>query len=225
MKNKAFTLAEVLITIGIVGVVAALTIPTLITNYRASVLSSQFHKAYSSLTQATSLISSKEYDSSADLGTVPVGELLEHYQNHMIKAVKCDLHQSDCPLGIFPQKYNGSFLSFVESNYKTYNGKKVSGMCMSDSALVLQNGMFIIVDNCSPIVIAVDTNGWQKPPNRFGHDFFMFQMVDNQLIPMGNAKTKEQFSQCSSSGSSGYNGLGCTDRAMKTKDYFKKLPK
>lgn len=32
--KKAFTLAEVLITLGIIGVVAALTIPTLVNNYR-----------------------------------------------------------------------------------------------------------------------------------------------------------------------------------------------
>ena len=35
-KFKAFTLAEVLITIGIIGIVAALTLPTLIGNYRKS---------------------------------------------------------------------------------------------------------------------------------------------------------------------------------------------
>lgn len=35
LKNtKAFTLAEVLITLGIIGVVAALTIPGLITNFQ-----------------------------------------------------------------------------------------------------------------------------------------------------------------------------------------------
>ena len=33
--QKAFTLAEVLITLGIIGVVAAMTIPTLIANTRA----------------------------------------------------------------------------------------------------------------------------------------------------------------------------------------------
>ena len=32
--KKGFTLAEVLITLGIIGVVAALTLPSLITNYR-----------------------------------------------------------------------------------------------------------------------------------------------------------------------------------------------
>ena len=34
MKNKAFTLAEVLITLGIIGAVAAFTLPTLISKYQ-----------------------------------------------------------------------------------------------------------------------------------------------------------------------------------------------
>ena len=34
LKRPAFTLAEVLITLGIIGVVAALTLPTLISNYK-----------------------------------------------------------------------------------------------------------------------------------------------------------------------------------------------
>ena len=33
-KHQAFTLAEVLITLGIIGVVAAITIPLLVNNYR-----------------------------------------------------------------------------------------------------------------------------------------------------------------------------------------------
>ncbi len=42
MKNYGFTLAEVLITLGIIGVVAAITIPNLITTYKAKQLHSQF---------------------------------------------------------------------------------------------------------------------------------------------------------------------------------------
>lgn len=34
MNNKGFTLAEVLITLGIIGVVAAMTLPTLVNNNR-----------------------------------------------------------------------------------------------------------------------------------------------------------------------------------------------
>ena len=41
IKTKAFTLAEVLITLGIIGVVAALTLPNLVANYKKQVLVTQ----------------------------------------------------------------------------------------------------------------------------------------------------------------------------------------
>ena len=44
-KRIAFTLAEVLITLGIIGVVAALTIPTLIQKYEKQVYITQLKKA------------------------------------------------------------------------------------------------------------------------------------------------------------------------------------
>ena len=48
----AFTLAEVLITLGIIGVVAAMTIPTLITKYQEKQIVSSLTKVYSTLSQA-----------------------------------------------------------------------------------------------------------------------------------------------------------------------------
>ena len=45
-KKAAFTLAEVLITLGIIGVVAALTLPTLIANYQKKVLVTQFKRSF-----------------------------------------------------------------------------------------------------------------------------------------------------------------------------------
>ena len=48
----AFTLAEVLITLGIIGVVAAMTIPALMTKYQHKVRETEFKKAYSALQQA-----------------------------------------------------------------------------------------------------------------------------------------------------------------------------
>lgn len=48
----AFTLAEVLITLGIIGVVAALTMPTLIANHKKQVTVTRLKKTYSTLSQA-----------------------------------------------------------------------------------------------------------------------------------------------------------------------------
>lgn len=53
--KKAFTLAEVLITIGIIGVVAALTLPSLVANYRKKVVETRLAKFYSIINQALEL--------------------------------------------------------------------------------------------------------------------------------------------------------------------------
>src|SRR5574344_257472 len=54
-KIKRFTLAEVLITLGIIGVVAALTIPTLINNYQEKATVTKLKKFYSIMNQAVAL--------------------------------------------------------------------------------------------------------------------------------------------------------------------------
>lgn len=51
-QKFGFTLAEVLITLGIIGVVAAMTLPMLVQNYQKNVLKSQFKKAYSVIQEA-----------------------------------------------------------------------------------------------------------------------------------------------------------------------------
>lgn len=53
--NKAFTLAEVLITLGIIGIVAAMTLPGVINNSRSKQLETAFKKNYSSISQALAM--------------------------------------------------------------------------------------------------------------------------------------------------------------------------
>lgn len=55
-NNKAFTLAEVLITLAIIGVVAAMVIPSLINNIKNAQLVTALKKNYSTLSQATQMI-------------------------------------------------------------------------------------------------------------------------------------------------------------------------
>lgn len=58
-KQKAFTLAEVLITLGIIGIVAALTVPVLIQKYRKNIVVTQLKKSFSELSQALQLAESE----------------------------------------------------------------------------------------------------------------------------------------------------------------------
>jgi len=60
-KRLGFTLAEVLITLGIIGVVAAMTIPTLIANTNSAKFKSQFKKSLATLNQAA-LMGTAQYE-------------------------------------------------------------------------------------------------------------------------------------------------------------------
>ena len=78
-----------------------------------------------------------------------------------------------------------------------------------------------------PLYISVDVNGYNKNPNRFGHDLFMFQIDDKgKLLPMGlSGTTYYDDEYCSATSTNKMNGAGCTHKALTEKDYFKNLPK
>lgn len=92
LKTKAFTLAEILITLAIIGIVAALTIPSLIQNYKAVQLKSQLQKAYSLLNQAIQM----EY-AETGIPVTPEQYLLDRnfykvLMKHLKVAKNCDLN-------------------------------------------------------------------------------------------------------------------------------------
>ena len=62
LKRPAFTLAEVLITLGIIGVVSAMTVPTLMANHRKKVVETKLEKIYSVMNQAINLTNAEYGD-------------------------------------------------------------------------------------------------------------------------------------------------------------------
>lgn len=76
-KSNAFTLAEILITLAIIGVVAALTIPALVQSYKKAVVGAKLAKFYSTINEA---IARSEIDNGDKMTwdvmyTVSLGEL------------------------------------------------------------------------------------------------------------------------------------------------------
>ena len=78
-KKSAFTLAEVLITLGIIGVVAAMTIPNLMTNIRHRDTTSKLKKFYSVMRQLT-LSAEEEFGPVSEWDTsLPYREFITTY--------------------------------------------------------------------------------------------------------------------------------------------------
>lgn len=85
--KKGFTLAEVLITLGIIGIVAALTIPGLMYNHKKQVVESRLKKFYTTFTQAVIMSEKdngeKEYWEDPDLSALTGSE--DWYNRYLAK--------------------------------------------------------------------------------------------------------------------------------------------
>ncbi len=188
-KKAAFTLAEVLITLGIIGVVAAMTMPVLVQNVKNKELQVQFKKTYSELSRSAQKfyadegISFSEY--SRDVGSV---EALKYFlKNYFKGATVTDKTIWGGPgVNGNPDKSSYSVLNF--------NGSTEAYQVCDISGLRSELGGRLIAINEPPKnssengpILCVDINGY-KAPNRAGKDYFLFLFtVDGSLIPMGTA--------------------------------------
>ena len=88
-KKAAFTLAEVLITLGIIGVVAAMTIPTLIVNYKKQVVGVKLARFYSTMNQALKMsIAENGQLTFKQINTADSAYLTDWYQKNVTKYIK-----------------------------------------------------------------------------------------------------------------------------------------
>lgn len=192
---KGFTLAEVLITLGIIGVVAAMTIHSLINTYRAKELETRFKKADSIIQQALRKTANEAgYDSITDL-EIPGRKVTDENFNTLKEEVE-ELNQ------IWESQFSG----FSSPNYRqlwnsgarchSMSGKEfhqfpVCWVPQNDSVkgYLLSDGLFITslsaknVGTNHPGVITFffDTNGPYSGPNRWGYDLFIYYSTINYL--------------------------------------------
>ena len=193
MKNKkafGFTLAEVLITLGIIGVVAALTIPQVVKNYKEKATVTHLKKAYSVMAQAWQMATLK-YGEWKDWGLNPGDEdILVDRITPFFKATRV-CHTTTDMSECMP---DAMYLSSVGTDY--FSWVNVANNLHNRTALVLNNGvvlmMNILNENARKLQFYVDLNGKDKP-NKLGDDFFYFYVAkDGQIYPAGHIKTLEE---------------------------------
>lgn len=193
--HYAFTLAEVLITLGIIGVVSALTIPSLIQNYQEQATVGKLRKMYNTLSNAYNIITIDD-DPSGWKNTIDEKSATEIYKKFAphLKIIKdCNTQDNSC----FPARYtkkNGDDHGIYYSNYYKVilnDGASIMFRAGGDSTKKFYANIFY------------DIKGDAKP-NRWGHDLFEFLIIGNKLLPGGSLKNQEEEDQCLSSNANGY---------------------
>ena len=216
MNKRAFTLAEILITLGIIGVVAAMTIPSLITSYKAYRYRTQFLKSYSTLQQ---IFKQMEADDVAMDGSSYSGrtfqKVIKPYLNNTTQCRTAKELQSPLCLSKDKEQYNN-----------LPNTAKMIWSIFDDGQFILADGSQLFIENPTSafqhVILLIDLNGYINPPNRAGIDLFLFQLTDNEVVPMGSPNTNMAGTYyCNTNVNEWASGTGCSLKAKDNPDYFK----
>ena len=153
LRKVAFTLAEVLITLGIIGVVAALTLPSVVKNYQKKVTVERLKKTYSTLSQAVQM-SVKDNDE--------------------IEGWNFDLSTKD-----FMDKYLIPYIKDIKSeDEKVLENQSAQRYVLADGTAIRAWSW-----NNSKVkpffMLYVDING-DKSPNIYGKDIFIFHIFSQE---------------------------------------------
>ena len=193
---KGFTLAEVLITLVIIGIIAAMTIPTLINKTNKQEYVSRLKKTYSTLAQATAKIVAEEGSSEHWADTK--AHILEHYKKHLSGVKVCNVG-ADC--------FNGAGMKYLDTDTYDYAWQDVSkGLILADGTQLLFTVVTNGVEPPFPVVIA-DING-NKGPNMYGRDGFWFLIKEYNIVPQGDGQ-----SMCPGN-YQGNRGKGCAAKVL-----------
>lgn len=211
--KSAFTLSEVLLVLTVIGLVAALTIPTLIQKVSNDQYAVKLKKEYSALSQAINTISAENMGIenlnvwTPDSQQINIMNLLATKLN-IIK--NCGTAAGCMYSGTY--KYlSGNAASTFDNDSSTAkavlaDGSSIMvgdkpGSCSDDQG---DNGL-----NYTCGYIDVDVNG-PAPPNQIGRDFFVLFITKDGLILDGTNGRYTGFSDCNSSGA----GWSCPGKIM-----------
>ena len=189
-QKVAFTLAEILITLGIIGIVAAMTIPTLISNYNKKQTVTRLKQSYSILSQALSMAQAEHGDPTTWSG------LSDIYGSSTANVNKEEVLTNFVHKYFMPYVKVSNDLGFGSRKFLGYSGPYfplsntlISGYGSTGYGLILSNNVFVFVilatdcvnyddnDVCIErefrnLAFSIDINGFSKP-NVYGKDVFL----------------------------------------------------
>ena len=175
IKKSGFTLPEILITLGVIGVVAAITMPIIHSKIQWTILKNRYKKVYNTYSQAIQLVQNDDYlylCYSDDNGQVAADEC-NLFFNELMKKFKVIKECKNNALlqGCVPVYYSYN----TSSGCNGYNENYINN---HNKVVVMQDGSILIRYPFQTPLFAVDINGF-KGPNKAGYDLFLFDIGKN----------------------------------------------
>ena len=191
---KGFTLAEVLITLGIIGVVAAMTMPVLIQKYKFLTYEVGLKKQYSVLLNAINYLV-VENGLTSCYQTKPYAEI-----SYYVKRDDCLMLENGLVSLLKLKKYNSDIKDKYarKSSIHAGGGDSINWNCSYDEVLhtsnlyVTNDGAFFmftlaIGTSVVPTAVVIDVNG-EKGPNKWGYDVFFMGLNNSGAAQGGSGK-------------------------------------
>lgn len=201
MKKYGFTLAEVLITLGIIGVVAALTAPALNSSFQKNKVGPTLRKISSTFSVANEhvLADNESNTLTSVFGTTE--EYLDALSKYVIGAPrykdaskKTIMTVAELPL--VPTNFTGGTKNSIYGmeNLKIYDlpdGISVAISLTPRNQITSATREAAVGSFKGNIgALYVDINGYDKKPNRVGKDIFHFNIDDNGTVLADGGRTK-----------------------------------
>ena len=190
--KSAFRLAEVLITLAIIGVVATVTLPALNANVTKKSLETATLKAYNSLQNAAQrCLTDNEVTSFDDMNFSP-----ENFVNRYFNVVETCMNANEC--------FEATYDTVGESG-NTYSINEL--VDVGQRAYKLNDGATIQIRELNGVRWAViDVNG-EKNPNTVNRDMWVLSLMDNGAIRDAGGsynpsrqKVEQDFQRCLENG-------------------------
>lgn len=180
MKLRAFTLSEVLITLTVIGVVAAITLPPLIQNYQKHVLVNRLKKSVSTVENGFKLaMAEDETDNIYDTTMFKTMENTDIFDNDAFDSFMREFRKY---FKVIKSDY--AFDDFYILGYKYLGGNQIEGLDEHAAIYLTDNQIIFPLIFTNPGTkkmkcwIDIDVNGL-KGPNVYGRDRFSFYISES----------------------------------------------
>ena len=186
MKKLGFTLAEVLITLAIVGVIAAMVLPPIMQNLEEKTTINRLKKAYSELSKTYLMIKNEKGDPTSWLQTDSYEEIGELFIPYLEVSKNCKTGTgcfSDNCYSVNGEPYWINLDTRDDmSKFILTNGTSIALKIYNKNCDSIEGNNEQLKSVCGWIV--VDTNG-KKKPNTYGIDIFEFKITKYDIYPYG----------------------------------------